>query len=419
MSAAAQRASPGTGIAYSGRAEHLGFGYVEARPVPQLVEWASADFLKIRTSEQLCTDCEGRVLYNRNPFDRMYIRCSAVISLGLVSSLASAAQDPEEHTIKSNLLYRLTRGDLPKLSFGIEKPKNVEVIGGGEDLLQSCLNDPAKWSKDPLMFRLAHSHAGTIQSCRENSSPSMHVIFRKVPDEPLHAWAHLDGHGSQTSKSRMMHLGEFIYHKITLRNNDQERMFGNLQHSLASPPQALEDPAIPFTGRQRFNLFTTKTLTRLQPYATSVVSSATSQLFNPSDVWGQGTDRFTNHLVASFTQRLVTYGVQGAAAAALHQDLRYKPSQSRNVWRRTGHALVSTLVLETPHGNDIAFANIVAAVGSGIIIHTYHPGREDFAQPGTWNQAGLNLWGFAQSNLWNEFKPDLKHLIRSKLLHRK
>jgi hypothetical protein len=26
--------------------------------------------------------------------------------------------------------------------------------------------------------------------------------------------------------------------------------------------------------------------------------------------------------------------------------------------------------------------------------------------------------GFAQGNLWNEFKPDIKHLVRSKLLHR-
>jgi hypothetical protein len=26
--------------------------------------------------------------------------------------------------------------------------------------------------------------------------------------------------------------------------------------------------------------------------------------------------------------------------------------------------------------------------------------------------------GFAQGNLWNEFKPDIKHLVRRKILHR-
>ena len=150
------------------------------------------------------------------------------------------AQEPDQHTIKSNIEYRLSRGDLPQLSFGIEKPKNVEVIGGGEELLKSCLSDTTTWSKDPLMFRLAHTHATEIQSCRENSSPSMHAVFLKVPDEPLQAWVHLDGHGAQTSESRMVHLGEFIYHKITLQTNDQDRMFENLQRSFSS---SLQTPA--------------------------------------------------------------------------------------------------------------------------------------------------------------------------------
>jgi hypothetical protein len=351
------------------------------------------------------------------------MRCSVAISLGLLCGLSGLAQEqvptPEQdqHTIKSNIEYRLSRGDLPKLSFGVEKPKNVEVIGGVEELLKSCLSDTMTWSKDPLMFRLAHSHATEIQSCRENSSPSMHAVFLKVPDEPLQAWVHLDGHGSQTSGSRMVHFGEFIYHKITLQTNNQDRMFENLERSFSNSLQTAPAPAIPLTGHDRFKLFTSKTLTRLQPYATSVMSSA-FQLISPSDVWGRGMDGFTDHLVASFTQRVVTYGLQSGAAAALHEDVRYKPSLSSNVWKRTGHALVSTVVLETPRGDDIAYANIIAAVGSGFVIHTFHPGRDINNRPGAWNFAALNLLGFAQGNLWTEFKPDIKHLVRHKLLHR-
>jgi hypothetical protein len=351
---------------------------------------------------------------------------SIAIPLGVLSISACIAQEPapeqapepDQHTIKSNIEYRLTRGDLPQLSFGVEKPKNVEVVGGGEDLLKSCLTDTTTWSKDPLMFRLAHTHATEIQSCRENSSPSMHAIFRKVPDEPLQAWVHLDGHGAQTSESRMVHFGEFIYHKITLRTNNQDRMFENLQRSFSSSLQTPPDSETPQTGRERFAFFTAKTLTRAQPWAASVVSSAFTSMFSPSDVWGRGTDRFTNHFVASFSQRLVTYGLQSGAAAALHEDLRYKPSLSGNVWKRSAHALFSTVVLETPRGNDIAYANIIAAVGSGVVINTYHPGQENFTHPGAWKLAGFNLLGFAQGNLWNEFKPDIKHLVRSKLLHR-
>jgi hypothetical protein len=353
------------------------------------------------------------------------MRFSAVIWLGAVSALASLAQDSapdpaqelDQHTIKSNLQYRLSRGDLPEISFGIEKPKNVEVLGGAGELLKSCLSDSHMWAKDPLMFRLGHTHATEILSCREKSSPAMHAVFRKVPGKPLRAWMDFDGHGSQTSGSRMVHFGEFIYHKFTLRTNDQDRMFDNLQRSFSNSLQASPDPEIPLSGHERFTLFTSKTLTRAQPYATSVVSSA-FQLFSPNDVWGRGTDGFTNHVVASFTERLVTYGLQTGAAAALHEDLRYKPSNSSNVWRRTRHALLSTVVLEAPRGNDVAFGDIVAALGSGIVINTLHPGRETSARPGVWNLTAFNMIGFAQGNLWNEFKPDIKHLIRSKLLHR-
>jgi len=358
----------------------------------------------------------------------MCIRCSAALALGLVCGLPGRAQevpeqiqepsrDLDQHTIKSNIEYRLTRGDLPQLSFGIEKPKNVEVVGGGEELLKSCLSDTTTWSKDRLMFRLAHAHATAIQSCRENSSPSLHAVFLKVPHQPLRTWVHLDGHGAQTSESRMVHFGEFLYHKLTLRSNDQDQMFENLQRSFSSSLQTPPDPDTPFTGHQRFTLFTSKTLTRVQPYASSAISSA-FQLFSPSEVWGRGVDGFTNHMVASFTQRVVTYGLQSSAAAVLHEDLRYKPSLSGNVWKRTGHALLSTVVLETPRGNDIAYANIVAAVGSGFTINAFHPGREISTRPGAWNFAALNLLGFAQGNLWAEFKPDIKHLVRHKLLHR-
>ena len=342
------------------------------------------------------------------------MRCSAAISLAMLFRLIGMAQEPESHTIKSNIEYRLTKGDLPKLSFGIEKAKNVEVIEGGEELLQSCLNDSATWTQDPLVFRLAHTHAASIRSCRENRSPSLHAIFRKVPDEPLHVWVHLDGHGSQTLGIRMAHLGEVIFHKVTFQNNDQNRMFENLERSFSRPLSDSSADTIPLDAGDRLTLFTDKTVTQLQPYAASVVSSAFLDLFSPAAVWGRGTDRFTNHLVASFTQRLATYGIQSGAAAALHEDLRYRPSLSRNVWRRSGHALVSTFVLETPRGPDIALANMVAAVGSGMIINASLPGRENSYHPGVWKFTGRNLLGFAEGNLWNEFKPDIKHFLRNK-----
>jgi hypothetical protein len=277
--------------------------------------------------------------------------------------------------------------------------------------LQDCLTDPVTWSQDPLLFRLAHTHPASIQSCREDRSPSMHVIFRKVGDEPLQAWVHLDGHGAQTTGSRMAHMGEFLYHKITFQNNDQQRMFENLERSFSNPLGITAQPA-PFTARDRLTLFSDKTVTRAQPYVATLVSSAALLLISSRQIWGQGTDGYTNHLVASFSHRLVTYGMQSGAAAALHEDLRYRPALSSNVWKRSEHALLSTLVIETPRGNDVALANVVAAFSSAAIMNATLPGRESSRHPDIWCLAGENLLGFAETNLWSEFKPDLKHLLR-------
>jgi hypothetical protein len=331
--------------------------------------------------------------------------------LALLFSLAGIAQELDPPTIKSNLEYRLTRGDLPKLTLGVDTSKNVEIIGGGEELLQDCLADPVTWSLDPLLFRLAHTHPASIQSCRENRSPSVHIIFRKVGDEPLQAWVHLDGHGAQTTGSRMAHVGEFLYHKITFQDNDQQRMFENLERSFSKPLGITAQP-VPFTARDRLTLFSDKTVTRAQPYVATLVSSAALLLISSRHIWGEGTDGYTNHLVASFSHRLVTYGMQGAAAAALHEDLRYRPALSSNVWKRSQHALLSTLVIETPRGNDVALANVVAAFSSAAIMNAALPGREISRHPDIWRLAGENLLGFAETNLWNEFKPDLKHLLR-------
>ena len=68
------------------------------------------------------------------------------------------------------------------------------------------------------------------------------------------------------------------------------------------------EPAIPFTVRDRLTLFSDKTVTGVQPYAATLVSSAALLFISSTRIWGRGTDGYTNHLVASFTRRLVTYG---------------------------------------------------------------------------------------------------------------
>jgi hypothetical protein len=339
-----------------------------------------------------------------------------ILSTLLWSGLSGA----QESSLKDNLDLRWSKGDLPPVVFGAEHKKFVEIVDGGEDLLQQCLNDKELWSQDSLIFRLAHAHASKIVSCRENHSPSTHVVFEFVGDTDAlrKTCAHLDGRGAQTLTSRIAHFGEFTFHKVTFQGNNQNRMNDNLAWSLFGPVRPTAEQLPQLTKRDRFRLFAAKTLTKTQPYVDSALAAGFGLFFSPNNIWGRGSDKFTNRFEASFIQRLVTYGTQSGFAAVFHEDLRYRPSVESGVWKRARNAVARTFVLETPRGSEVAFANLAAAFSSGLIINVAHPGCENFLHPGAWKLAGGNLLGFMESNLWAEFKPDVKHFVRSKVLHR-
>ncbi len=345
------------------------------------------------------------------------MRYSFLVFLSLLFPGVSGAQQSD---LKDNLELRWSKGDLPPVVFGAEHEKFVEIIDGGQELLHACYTDKETWSQDALFFRLAHAHASKIVSCRENHSPSTHVIFEFAGDTGAlqKTCVHLDGRGAQTLTSRIEHLGEFTYHKITFRGNDQSRMNENLSRSLLKPIRLTASPLPSLTKRDRLTLFTTRTLTNTQPYVSSAMAGAFAQVFSRSYIWGRGDDKFAHRFEASFVQRLVTYGMQGGFAAAFHEDLRYRPSGQEGIGRRVRYALGRTFMLETPRGNEIAFANFAAAFSSGLIINASNPWRGNSWRPGVWGLAAGNLLGFSEHNLWNEFKPDLKHIVRGKILHR-
>lgn len=334
--------------------------------------------------------------------------------------LSTGSCGAQEANLEENLKLRWSKGDLPPVVFGVEHKKYVEIVSGGEALLKQCLANKDLWTQDSLFFRLAHAHATRIISCRENHSPSTHVVFEFAgdTDELQKTCAHLDGRGAQTLTSRIEHLGEFTFQKVTFQGNDQSRMNDNLAWSLYEPIRIAPEQLTPLTNRDRFSLFSAKTLTKTQPYVSSAMAAAFSQFFSPNNIWGRGSEKFGNRFEASFVQRFVTYGMQSSFAAALHEDLRYRPSTETGVLKRMRYAVARTFVLQTSRGNDVAFANLAAALSSGLIINVAHPGRENFSHPGAWKLSGVNFLGFVESNLWSEFKPDIKFLVRSKILHR-
>jgi hypothetical protein len=98
--------------------------------------------------------------------------------------------------------------------------------------------------------------------------------------------------------------------------------------------------------------------------------------------------------------------------AALHEDLRYKPSTSTNPLTRTVHALAFTFVDKTDSGrNTIAFSNFAGAAAGGFVGMGYLPaGYNDITHAE--QRMAMQLGTLALKNVAVEFEPQWGPFIR-------
>src|SRR5579885_2621743 len=97
-------------------------------------------------------------------FTRAYMRFVSALLLFLFSPYGAFAQQTDQRTISDVLNLRLTKGDLPALTFGRQTRKYVDVTEGCEALLHQFANDPDQWTKDWWLFRTGHSYFWKITS---------------------------------------------------------------------------------------------------------------------------------------------------------------------------------------------------------------------------------------------------------------
>ena len=123
--------------------------------------------------------------------------------------------------------------------------------------------------------------------------------------------------------------------------------------------------------------------------------------------WRDGGGAFARNYADSFAHRAATDVGRFLPAAALHEDVRYKPSTSHNPFGRAAHALAFTLVDSTDSGHrTLALSNVVGAAAGGFVGNAYLPDGFNNATHG--GQRSLVLFaGFAQQNLMQEFQPEI------------
>jgi hypothetical protein len=128
--------------------------------------------------------------------------------------------------------------------------------------------------------------------------------------------------------------------------------------------------------------------------------------------WRQGSEAFGRNYGDAFVQRLTFQTARFATGVVTHEDPRYVPSASHNVFARSFHALSLTFVDRSDSGHAMpAISNFVGAAAAGFVGNAYLPsGFTNATHAG--QRATLQFGVTAAGNLFREFAPQMPKPVR-------
>lgn len=127
--------------------------------------------------------------------------------------------------------------------------------------------------------------------------------------------------------------------------------------------------------------------------------------------WGQGAGAYGKRVVSTVGYTAVYGALAFGLDSTLHQDPRYFRSRSTGFWRRTGHALRSTILTRTDRGGEtLSTWRLGSAYGAAFLSNQWYPDRLNTVRLGV-AQGSLRLGLDFVANLGSEFWPDFKRKI--------
>lgn len=129
--------------------------------------------------------------------------------------------------------------------------------------------------------------------------------------------------------------------------------------------------------------------------------------------WRQGAEAFGRNYGDAVAERVSFNTARFVSGAIVHEDPRYLPSSSRNVFARSLHALSYTFVDRSDSGRcRPALSNFVGAAAGGFVGNAYLPsGFNDVTHAG--QRSALQLGLVAGGNLFREFAPQMPVPLRT------
>ena len=124
--------------------------------------------------------------------------------------------------------------------------------------------------------------------------------------------------------------------------------------------------------------------------------------------WRQGVAGFARNFGDFMGSWASVQGGKFLMASAIHEDPRYFPSKSKNIFARTFNAARFAVIDRSDEGNPRpAIANVAGAFAGGFVGNAYLPDQYANVSHGL-SRTGFALLGFVSSNLADEFHPEIR-----------
>ena len=142
------------------------------------------------------------------------------------------------------------------------------------------------------------------------------------------------------------------------------------------------------------------------PFIAAAIWMANPPAAYPRD-WRMGVGGYARNYGNALAPRASMDTARFLSGALLHEDFRYRPSNSKNPLVRSFHALAYTFIDRSDSGhNRVAIANFVGAGASGFVGNLYLPaGFNNLSHAET--RTAFAFGRIAAQNLLREFIPDL------------
>lgn len=143
------------------------------------------------------------------------------------------------------------------------------------------------------------------------------------------------------------------------------------------------------------------------PFVFSAIRAGINEGLDRPKEWGDGAGGFGWRYGSIYAENLLGQMFQQAVSYKLHEDNRYFASGQRNVARRIGYALASTVLARRDDGSRTVSLSVLGGAATGAIVSRAWQPRSTTTAGDAAVSFGLTMGTRAFINVVREFSPRL------------